>query len=104
MKDVVGPREIDRALHGQAVPQIALEQAQAIAVVDPREQVLDVVQRTAPAAETDDVPVGVGQEEIGEVRPHHARDSRDERSGWHGYSRNSIFHESTGTSEPSASC
>ena len=80
VKDVVGPREVDRALHRQAVAQVALDQRDAIAAVDPREQMLDVVHRASPAAEADDVPVGVGEEEVGEVRPHHPGDARDERA------------------------
>ena len=83
---------------------------------------LDVVHRAAPPRQADDVPVGVREEIVGKVRPHHPRDARDERARRHDRSfhiscigfevdvdaeasariENSIFHDSTGTEGPSS--
>ena len=46
--------------------------------VDAMGDVAEIVHRAAPAAHADDVPVGLLEQEVGEVRAHHSRDACDQ--------------------------
>jgi hypothetical protein len=78
MEDVVGPRLAHDVLHRQRVAQVAVEKEHAVAPVDPVRERLEIVQRTAPPDHPVDVPVRVGDQVLGQVRPDHSRDARDQ--------------------------
>ena len=78
MEDVVRLGVGHDVLDRHRVAQVAVEQRDAVAGIDPPRDVGEVVERAAPAAHADDVPVGLLEQELGKVRADHSRDACDE--------------------------
>src|SRR5262247_1179321 len=80
MEDIVRSRICYDLLDRHGVAQVAVEQRHTIARIDAPGDVGEVVERAAPAAHADNVPVGALQQELGQMRADHSRDSRYERA------------------------
>ena len=64
------------SLNGQRIAQIAVEQRNPVAGVDPARDVRKVVQRAAPPAHPCNLPIRVFEQIFGQVGPHHACNAR----------------------------
>ena len=80
VEDVVRPGVGHDVLDRHRVAQVAVEQRDAVAGVDAPGDVGEIVERAAPAAHADDVPVGLLEQELGKMRADHSRDAGDERA------------------------
>src|SRR5216684_6333785 len=78
MEDVVRLGVGYDILDRHRVAQVAIEQRDTVAGVDPPRDAGKIVERAAPAAHADDVPVRPLKQELGKVGTDHSRDACDE--------------------------
>ena len=78
VENVIRFRLPDDVLHGQRIAQIAIEYADPFALVDHRHEVPEVLKWAAPTAHADNVPIGLGDQIIGEMGADHASDTCDQ--------------------------
>src|SRR5262249_15218793 len=78
VEDIVGFGLGHGIANGQAVPKIDVEKIDPLLRVDPPDQMRKVVHRAAPATQSEDFPVRLLDEVVGEVRTHHSGDASDE--------------------------
>src|SRR5688500_13283316 len=72
---------LDCRLERCVIAQIAVQKLEPLTLVRERQQVRDVVERAAPAAQAEKVPVGALQQEIRQVRTDHPADAGDNSAG-----------------------
>jgi hypothetical protein len=80
MKDVVRLCLLHGVLQGHMVAKVPIQKEDSFVLVCAIKQVLNIVERTAPAAHPENIPVGILQQIIRQVGSHHSRDAGNQRS------------------------